>query len=118
MHSHEIPSSEWLPFLNDLSKRHQGEHVTVELIGRNIGDQTEARDQALLGMSIDSPTGSMKIDVIVGDSLSSNISHEIAHPVHVRLAQAEDGEDEALEIESDDGPCTLVRFMHDRGAHA
>jgi hypothetical protein len=111
MQSHEIPSDQWVPFFNDLSKRHQGEHVTVELVGRDIGDQLAAQDQSLLGITVDPPTGAFKIDVIMGDRNGINMSHEVAHPIHVRLAQGDDGQDAALEIESDSGPCTLLRFM-------
>jgi hypothetical protein len=110
MQSHEIPVDQWVPFFNDLSKRHQGEHVSVELIGRKIGDQMEARDQSLLGITVDPPSGAFKIEVMLGESNGINMSHEIAHPVHVRLAQGDDGLDAALEIEPDGGPCTLLRF--------
>jgi hypothetical protein len=111
MQTHEIPDNQWGPFFNELSKRHQGEHVTVELIGRDVGDQTEARDQALMGIMMDGPTGACKIEVIAGDLGQANIAHEIAHPIHVRLATGDDGKDQALEIESDAGPATLVRFL-------
>lgn len=110
MQSHEIPSDQWVPFFDELSKRHQGEHVSVELIGRDIGDQMEARDQSLLGITVDPPRGAFKIEVMLGDN-HVNMSHEIAHPIHVRLAQNDEGRDEALEIEPDGGPCTLLRFM-------
>jgi len=111
MQTHEIPSNEWIPFFNELSKRHQGEHVTVELMGRDIGDQREAEDQSLLGITVDPPSGSCKIEVMMGDPGGTNIAHEIAHPIHVRLAQTEQGTDAAVEIESDAGPATLVRFL-------
>ena len=111
MQSREIPSEQWIGFFNDLSKRHQGDHVTIELMGRDIGDQREAQDQALLGITVDPPTGACKVEVMVGNDASTNIAHEIAHPIHVRLAKADDGRDAALEIESDSGPATLVRFM-------
>jgi hypothetical protein len=111
MHSHEIPSNQWIPFFNDLSKRHQGEHVSVEMLGRDIGDQHVAQDQSLLGITVDPPTGACKIDVMVGEAGHANIAHEISHPIHVRLAQSDDGNDAALEIETLSGPCTLVRFM-------
>ena len=58
----------------------------------------------------DMPTGACKIEVMAGDP-GANVSHEIAHPIHVRLARSDDGRDAALEIESDSGPSTLVRFM-------
>ena len=111
MQSHEIPSEQWIPFFNDLSKRHQGEPVSVELIGRDIGDQMEAQDQSLLGITVDPPSGAFKIDVMLGDAGGPNMAHEIAHPVHVRLAQSDDGKDAAIEIEADRGPSTLVRFI-------
>lgn len=110
MQTQEIPDNQWIPFLNDLSKRHQGEHVIVELMGRDIGDQTEARDQSLLGITVDPPSGSCKIEVMAGDP-DSLIAHEISHPIHVRLAKLDNGIDAALEIESDAGPKTLVRFL-------
>lgn len=116
MRSREIPAEQWVPFFNDLSKRHQGEHVSVELMGRDIGDQYEARDQSLMGVMVDQPTGACKIDVMIGDSAGTNMSHEIAHPIHVRLAQTESGQDAALEIEPDSGPCTLLRFSEAESA--
>jgi hypothetical protein len=111
MQSHEIPSDQWVPFFNDLSKRHQGEHVTVELLGREIGDQLEAQNQSLLGITVDPPSGAFKIEVMLGENNGVNMSHEIAHPIHVRLAQSDEGLDAAIEIEPDGGPCTLVRFI-------
>lgn len=111
MRSQEIPMDQWIPFLNDLSKRHQGEHVSIELLGRDIGDQHEAADQELMGITVDPPSGACKIEVMAGELAGANIAHEIAHPVHVRLAQGDDGRDAALEIESDSGPSTLVRFL-------
>ncbi|HSZ59753.1 MAG TPA: DUF5335 family protein [Tepidisphaeraceae bacterium] len=118
MQTHEVPDKQWIPFLNDLSKRHQGEPVTVELIGRDIGDQSEAKDQSLLGITVDPPTGSCKIEVMSGGS-DSLIAHEISHPIHVRLAQLDNGADAALEIESDSGPSTLVRFLtSEQAGHA
>ncbi len=116
MRSQEIPSSQWIPFFNELSKRHQGDHVTIELMGRDIGDQREAQDQELLGIMVDQPSGACKIEVMAGGQ-GTNIAHEIAHPIHVRLAQSDDGRDAAIEIESDTGPCTLVRFMPFEDAH-
>ena len=112
MQSHEIPSNQWVPFLNDLSRRHQGDHVTVELSGEEIGSQREAQDQELLGITADPPAGSCRmIEVMVGDPRGVNIAHDIAHPIHVRIAKTDEGKDVALEIEPESGPRTLVRFM-------
>ncbi len=112
MQTQEIPDNQWGPFFDELSKRHQGEHVTVELLGRDIGVQMAAEDQSLMGISVDAPTGACKIDVMAGGLGETNIAHEIAHPIHVRVATSDDGREEAIEIESEGGPATLVRFLH------
>lgn len=111
MQSQEIPSNEWIRFFNDQSRRHQGEHVKVELLGRDIGDQADAQDQSLLGITVDPPTDSCRIEVMAGEPGGANVAHEIIHPIHVRLAKADDGHDVAIEIESDAGPKTLLRFL-------
>ena len=111
MQSQEIPSDQWVPFFNDLSRRHQGEHVKVELLGRHLGDRHLPKDQSLVGISINPPTGTCKIDVMVEEAGNSNLAHEIAHPIHVRLSQNDAGIDEAVEIETCSGPCRLLRFL-------
>ena len=112
MQSQEIPSDQWIPFLNDLSRRHQGDKVTIELMGNDVGDQREAQDMPLLGITVDPPAGqSRMIEVMVGDEQGVNIAHDISHPIHVRLAKTDAGADVALEIEAESGPRTLVRFM-------
>jgi hypothetical protein len=110
MHSHEIPNAEWVPFFDEVSKRHHGEHVTVELIGRKIAGRGFRRDESLMDITVDPPTGACKIQVMLGGSITTNMAHEIAHPIHVRLSQSDDGKDAAIEIEADDGPCAVVRF--------
>jgi hypothetical protein len=111
MQSHEIPNDQWVPFFNDLSKRHHGEHVSIELVGKQVGDQMEAQDQELMGITVDPPTGICKVEVMVGNIGGVNIAHEVSHPIHVRLAQSDDGKDACVQIEDDDGPSTLVRFL-------
>jgi hypothetical protein len=111
MQSHEIPSDQWVPFFNDLSKKHQGEHVKVEFLGRDFGEQHLPNDPSLVGISVDPPTGTCKIDVMVEDAGHSSVAHEFAHPIHVYLSQDESGKDAAVEIETYSGPCTLLRFQ-------
>ena len=41
MQTREIPISQWQPFLDQFSQGHQGEKVTVTIVGRDIGEQTE-----------------------------------------------------------------------------
>ena len=68
-----------------------------EATGRVVGDcgiQQYARGLALRGMRIPVAT------------------HSVPNPAHVRLAEEEDGQAVALQIESSKGLVTIIRFEH------
>jgi len=113
MQTHEIPCDQWGYFLDSLTRRHEGEPVTIEVEGRDIGAQSAGKDMQLIGITFD-PKDSIgeEIDVIVarGDDASAHLMHAVTHPSHIRIARSEDGQDAALQLESSDGPTTLVRF--------
>src|SRR3954453_20632929 len=119
MQTQEIPSEQWGPFLDNLTRRHEGEPVTIEVEGRDIGVQSAGSNVQLIGITFD-PKDSIgeEIDVIVAsaDDQSSNsnehLMHAVTHPSHIRIARSDDGRDSALQLESKDGPTTLVRFSN------
>jgi hypothetical protein len=110
MQTREVPTHEWVPFLDDFSRRHQGEPVTVEVFDRELGAQREMRSMPLIGVSVDLKDGTEQIEVIAGDEPRSHLMHAIAKPARVHLASSEAGADQALQIESADGSTTLVRL--------
>jgi hypothetical protein len=114
MQTREIPKHEWVPFLNDFSRRNQGHPVAVEVFGPQVGAQREADSLPLVGVTVDLTDGgdNEQIEVIVGDSPSAHLMHAVQRPSQVRLALADEGADEALQIESEDGTTTLVRFLN------
>lgn len=111
MHTEEIPTHEWIPFLDEFSRRHQGERVTVQILRSDTGPVTEAAHQPLLGVTVDMKDQSEQVEVIVGDSPDTNLMHAIGRPAHIRVAQ-DDGNnaERALQIESEDGTTTLVHL--------
>jgi hypothetical protein len=112
MQTREIPIEQWEPFLDNFSQCHLGEKVTVKIMGKDVGDQTEMCDMPLMGISADCKAGGgERIEVSAGDSTSAHITHAVTHPSHVRVAENDDGQAIAMQIESDDGPVTLVRFV-------
>lgn len=112
MQTHEIPSSDWGDFLNNLSRRHEGENVTIEVQGAKSGASSQPQGARLIGIAFD-PKDSVgeEIDVMVRCLDQSNLMHAIAHPSHVRIAQQDNGADAALQLEDEDGRTTLVRFL-------
>lgn len=110
MLTEEIPRKEWASFFNGFSRRHKGWLVTVEVLGPDIGDQVEARELPLEGITAElNDSGQVEIEIFVGRRPDSHVSHKITAPEHVYLKQTREGADEALEIASK-AVATLIRF--------
>jgi hypothetical protein len=115
MRTQEIPTYEWVSFLNQFTQRHAGEPATIEVMRRDVGVQKEADALPLVGVSVDA-TGDDReqIEVIAGTGESpdqGHVMHAIRQPSRLWLACGDDGAEQALEIESADGSSTLVRLM-------
>jgi hypothetical protein len=107
----EIPRDEWVEFLDSFSRQHEGWLVTVEVLGAEIGAQVEAQELPLQGITAELKGGDEDvISVILGGGSAERVTHNIKGPTHVRIEQTKDGADMTLQIESDDGVATLVRF--------
>jgi hypothetical protein len=104
----QIPSDEWISFLDSFSRRHEGWLVTLELIGPEIGAQIQASELPLEGIS--SSTNPKTISISLGNEPSNHLTHTISSPGQLWLRRTSQGADEALEIESTDGAKTLLRF--------
>ena len=111
MPTREIPREEWTAFLDSFSRQHAGWLSTVEVLGSAIGAQIEVREQPLSGISADLKGGKRdSISILVGDRSDNHVTHIIHAPSHVRLKETEEGAHEALQIESESGVTTLLRF--------
>jgi len=110
MPTQEIPSHEWIRFFDEFSRRHKGWLVTIELMQAELGDQTQARNLPLEGITVEpNEVGEYQITIMAGARPEARISHTVAPPRRVWLKQNDNGADEALEIESFTG-VVLVRF--------
>jgi hypothetical protein len=104
----QIPPDEWVSFLDSFSRQHQGWLVTLEVIGPEIGAQTQASELPLEGIS--GSTKPKTISISIGGGTSKHLTHTVSAPTQLWLRQTPQGADEALEIESTDGVKTLLRF--------
>jgi uncharacterized protein DUF5335 len=111
MPTREIPERQWRAFFDSFSLQHKGWLVSIEVLSPDIGAQVEARDIPLAGItaSEDSQSGET-IEIIVGQTADKHLSHTITRPDYVAIKQTDEGADEALEVRSEDGTITLVRF--------
>jgi hypothetical protein len=106
----EIPREEWTTFFDSFSNRHRGWLVTLEILDPEIGDQTEAHDLPLEGITAElNQRGADQIEVVVGSKADSHLSDTIADPWEVWLKSTDEGADDVLEIKAKN-KTTLIRF--------
>ncbi|HWP43654.1 MAG TPA: DUF5335 family protein [Blastocatellia bacterium] len=111
MTTQEVPRQEWTEFFDSFSRRHLGWLVSVEVMGPDIGAQAEAREMPLQGITAELKPGDESIiSIMVGNSAEDHLTHTITGPSRVNVKVSGEGTDEAVEIESEDGLTTLVRF--------
>ena len=111
METMEIARGEWQHFLDDFSKRHEGEIASVQVIGDDIGAQREATAMPFVGISADD-AGSAKnsISVMLGFDAEDHFEHLISHPTHLWLKSDKEHVRDVLEIDTADGTKTVVQL--------
>ena len=115
MHNRLVPRAEWFPFFSDFSRRHEGQLATVRVMHPRLGSQVEARDLPLEGL-VSSPRANGPISVHLGDSVDRHLEHEIEDPSQIWVEMADDGEEEALAVISENGMRTIVELAAPRSA--
>jgi hypothetical protein len=111
MRTEEIQHEQWRVFLDQFSRQHLGQPITVEVLSQDAGPERVATDLPLVGVVADpKDSGGESIEIVAGDSTHSNVVHEIYDPSHLRVALGPDGKEVALEFESNSAPRTLLHF--------
>lgn len=107
MPTQDIPRESWVESLRSFSRKHDGWIVDLEIFGPAIGDQMQATNLPLDGVSADLRHYGGEITIAVGDQPERHVVHTISAPRHVRLKQSDEGLDEVLEIESEGATALL-----------
>jgi Family of unknown function (DUF5335) len=110
MQTRDIPREQWIRFFDDFSKNHEGWIVTMEVLGADIGDQEEANNLPLVGISADVKAHENRVEIIVGGRPDVDLTRFIERPKHVWVKEPRLPGDEAMEIESEDGIKTILNF--------
>ena len=110
MPTREIKRNEWVSFFDSFSSRHRGWLATVEIMTPEIGDQTEAHDLPLEGITAElNERGPDQIEIVVGGRSDSHVSDTVVDPKEVWLKSTDEGADEVLEIKGE-SKTVLIRF--------
>ena len=110
MQTRDIPPEQWIKFFDDFSRSHEGWIVTLEVLGSDIGDQEEANNLPLVGISADVKARKNQIEIIVGGRPDAHVTRFIERPKHIWVKEPTLPGDEAIEVEAEDGIKTILNF--------
>lgn len=102
MGSRKLPHQEWQNYFDSFSKTHGAALINLEVVGKDIGDQTEIRWQPLRGLSHDPHKDSF---FVVTDSLE----HTIFHPKTIHIEELH-GVLRSIEIVDQDNNHQIIRL--------
>jgi hypothetical protein len=107
----EIPKDQWSEFCDSFSELHQGWLASVQVQGAKPGRHFEAKSLPFRGLSYDTKGGDKnQLSIFMDQTAENDLTHTVDFPTHIRLDQSERGVDQGLEVESNDGTKTIVRF--------
>ncbi len=105
----EIPRQQWSDFFEAFSRQHQAWLVTIETIGPDLGSQVNAARRPLAHITAElQEAGNDTISIALAKPSGDSLHIVIPAPRRLWLKKNEVGADEALEIETANGPTTIL----------
>jgi hypothetical protein len=116
MQTRTLTQAEWADYFAELTEYDEDLIVTVEQMVDGQS-QTLGRDQTLQGVTwIEKGSEAGNIEIALGTSPSSHLSHEVPGARTVEVEENEDGSPAVLRIQGQDGTTTLFfRPLDDSG---
>ncbi len=108
MQTKEIQQNEWAKFFDNFSRKHEGEILTIEILGSDIGAQMEEKGLALEGITAEATSNT--IVIMAGGRRADHVTHPVNRPTGVSIERTDEGDDAAVAIRAADGTTTLLRF--------
>jgi hypothetical protein len=108
MQTKEIQQNEWPKFFDNFSRKHEGEILSIEILGTDIGAQLEEKGLALEGITAEAAGDT--IVIMAGGRPDDHVTRSVNRPTGVSIERTDEGDDAALAIKAADGTITLLRF--------
>jgi hypothetical protein len=107
----EIPREAWRSYFDELSRTLGTMEATVEVVGRDIGDQIEAEHMVLTALTYDSKDDVFVIGLDAPGKPREDLERMIEHPQRIFVATGADTHTEmAIDIEDNQDHRTIVRL--------
>lgn len=112
MDTGEIARERWIRFFDDFSRNHEGWIVSLDVLAPSLGAQEEVAGLPLVGITADVKGRRSRVEIILGGRSDAHVTRIIESPKRVWVKVRERPGHEAIDVESDDGTMTLMRFLH------
>jgi hypothetical protein len=110
--SEEIPPSSWHESLESLTKQHEGDVVTIQVLDLDLGDEYEAEKVPFAYIEYDKHDDAVNMAVGGRDGRYPVVlRHTIEHPQRV-VSTLAPGDESTVEVTAADGVQTLITFHH------
>jgi Family of unknown function (DUF5335) len=105
----EIPRSEWRTYFDDFSRDLPDLVASVEILGAEVGAQTEAERPRLIGITYDDGDDILVIGLDARGEQLEDLEHIVDHPQKIEVA-AEEGQPTVFDITDSEQTQTLLRL--------
>jgi hypothetical protein len=105
----EIPREAWREYFDTLAKVLPTVEATIEVVGRDLGDQFVGERVLLTGISYDHKDDVLVIGLDTPGGLPEEVEHIVHHPQRVMVTSMEDGST-AIGVEDAEGHQTIIRY--------
>lgn len=93
----KLDKARWEDFFDTVSDAVEGKLVTLEIVGADVGDQIEADQLSLTGMTYDRNDDAMYVEF--DNSAETHIVHAVASPREIYVEIGEEGLQEVMIID-------------------
>lgn len=105
-----VPSERWLEFFDQFSDGNRGRHISIEILGEELGDLELIQNAPLMAMVYDPPKHGNKLTIETGKD-EVTYAHTIDDPKEVLTGQDANGIMLAVQIRDATGIPTLIKLQ-------
>lgn len=114
MATREIPREQWTEFLSRFSRERRWRMVDVEVLDPESGVGLEVEGLPLEEIVAEARHGGGMLEILVGTPPDVHLCHRIPTPSRMHHMEAEGGNEEILEVQSETGERTLLHLRRER----
>jgi Family of unknown function (DUF5335) len=105
-----VPQEQWGEFFDQFSDGNRGRHISIEMIGSELGDADLIQNAPLMAMIYDRPGKGDDLVIEVGED-EVTYAHTVDSPTEVLTGQDSNGVMLAVSISDATGTKTLIKLQ-------